>query len=422
MATVFISYASADEGVARGLKAFLDGEGVSTYFAPAHARSGQFVAALANEVMKARVVIVVASAATTDQTWVDEELTFARTHHKEIIPIVVGDYASIPAWLSFIIGPLQRYYYDSKSEQPFQRIGEALRLLKNRGRVISVLNMKGGVGKTILTANLSTAVHARDDLSTLLVDFDPQHNLTQLFFSLVRKEEFWEKKLSVASLLAEEDHAFPTEFPSLLSVSSGAASFELIPGTDQLLEFTLGLQDPIALERAKAAFKQRLGALRDRYRLILIDLNPAATFLTRCALESSDHVIVPVRPEQFSGVGLNLLAKLINYQRKSGFVPDMPGGFTTILNGVGDNQVAVADAGLDDRVRQNIAESLTLGRTLCPISLPKNRFLRATATSIPLNPLGVTAWYRPHSPTTLKELLYNAGRFAFDRAGVLHAP
>lgn len=421
MATVFISYANSDEGVALGLKTFLDHEGVSTYFAPAQTRSGKFVPVLAKEISEARVVIVIASAATTEQTWVDEELMYARAHHKEIIPIVVGDYASIPSWLSFIIGPLQRYFYDPGSNQPFRRIGEALRLLKDRGRIISVLNMKGGVGKTILTANLSTAVHARDGLSTLLVDFDPQHNLTQLFFSQSRKEEFWSKNLSVASLLDEEENAFPTEFPSLLSAAGGLAPFELIPGTDQLLEYTLGLQDPIALERAKAAFKQRLGALRDRYRVILIDLNPAATFLTRCALESSDHVIVPVRPEQFSGVGLNLLGKLVDYQKKSGYVPEIPEGFTTILNGMGDTEVAAGDLGLDERIRQGIALSPVWSRTLCPTGVPKNRFLRATAATIPLNPLGVTAWYRRYSSAALKELLYTTGRFAFDRAGVLHA-
>ena len=126
------------------------------------------------------------------------------------------------------------------------------------------------------------------------MDFDPQHNLTQLFFSQQRKEEFWKRNLSVATLLAEEDKVFPTGFASLLPASSGAAPLELIPGTDMLLEYTLGLQDPIALERAKAAFSQRLGALRDRYRVIVIDLNPAATFLTRCALE------VP-RPRYCSG-------------------------------------------------------------------------------------------------------------------------
>ncbi len=422
MATIFISYASADEKIALALKTFLEREGVSTYFAPVEARPGRFGKQLANEIQAAQAVVVVASAATTEETWVDEELAHARAHHKEIIPIIVGPYDNVPLWLRFLINPLQRYFFNSASERPFQRISEALRLLRNRGRIISVLNMRGGVGKTILTANLSTAVHARDNLPTLLVDFDPQHNLTQLFFSQQRKEEFWKRNLSVATLLAEEDKVFPTGFASLLPASSGAAPLELIPGTDMLLEYTLGLQDPIALERAKAAFSQRLGALRDRYRVIVIDLNPAATFLTRCALECSDHVIVPVRPEQFSPVGLNLLAKLIDYQKRSSQAPAIPEGFTTILNGVGDKEVASADAGVDDRIRRSIANFPTWGRTLCPTDLPKNRFLRASASTIPLDPIGVTAYYRRYSPSMLKELLYSVGRFAFDRAGVLHAP
>jgi len=411
MATVFVSYAGADSAFAAGVVDELHKAGIAAYFAPTDQRSGPFATKLAHEIQNARAVAVVVSHATTDSTWVSDEVHLARQLGKPLIPIVVGDFERAPAWLKLTMSALQRY------RTPADLV-KAVRGLAGRGRVISVLNMKGGVGKTILTANLSSAVWARDSLDTVLVDFDPQHNLTQLFLSRERKEAFWEKGVSVKSLLLETSS---TQLPSLSGGQPGAR-FDLVPGTDELLEYTLGLLPASEIEKAGEHFRRSLERLRDQYKVILIDLNPAATFLTRCALESSDHVLVPVRPEQFSALGLNLLKRLVEYHSSQPNFPRLPTDFTTVLNGVGERSLLSADSNIDETVRAHIQGSPHWRRTLCPTAIPSNGFLKAARTEkIPLLPLSVTAQYRRYAQRQLKEVLYGAGRWVFDRAGVEHA-
>ncbi|MCR6643445.1 MAG: ParA family protein [Terricaulis sp.] len=72
---------------------------------------------------------------------------------------------------------------DNASAETLGKITEAARGVRGQGRVIAMLNIKGGVGKTVLAANLFAAAHLADKRSISFIDLDPQHNLTQYFLS-----------------------------------------------------------------------------------------------------------------------------------------------------------------------------------------------------------------------------------------------
>ena len=73
--------------------------------------------------------------------------------------------------------------------------------------------------------------------------------------------------------------------------------------------------------------------MRARSDAVIIDSNPCATFLTRLAITSADHIVAPVRPEKYSLTGLNMLEHVVREVRGR---PLRPSEFSVLLNGVND--------------------------------------------------------------------------------------
>src|SRR5690606_13287133 len=81
------------------------------------------------------------------------------------------------------------------------QIVERARAANARGRVIAMLNIKGGVGKTVLAANLFAAAHLADKRSVSFIDLDPQHNLTQYFLSPGERNRVRDRNHSIYGIL-----------------------------------------------------------------------------------------------------------------------------------------------------------------------------------------------------------------------------
>ena len=176
--------------------------------------------------------------------------------------------------------------------------------------VIAIANDKGGVGKTTTTANLGAALAARDR-RVLLVDADPQANLSELFG--VDDEREPGPRL---------EDALTTELPT----APEPWSARRIPDTDELVELAGGVHILPCTERLADSVdalthvpegEYRLRALLDeyaqRYDYILIDTPPGAGALrtSTLALLAADWVIVPARPADFDVAGAIKLADRI---------------------------------------------------------------------------------------------------------------
>ena len=181
---------------------------------------------------------------------------------------------------------------------------------------VSIINMKGGVGKSTLAINL--AWHFADAYHwgkrVLVVDLDPQFNASQY---LIGVEEYKvirdQNKLTVYDLFEHNsdvlsgspDFDIKNATYKVNNYSDryivGVGRIDLLPSS---LELALSLRNP---SQKEGRFTKALSQIEDRYDLILIDCAPTESVLTTAAYLASDYLLVPVKPEYLSSIGLSLL-------------------------------------------------------------------------------------------------------------------
>lgn len=178
---------------------------------------------------------------------------------------------------------------------------------------VSLINMKGGVGKTTLAAQLALNCERRG-MRTLAVDLDPQANLSQ--FILTPQDyarHLIEQKPTIIQIF--DQYSPPTKkqtSPRLVDIRKLFIHGDelLLPNLDLLpsrLELSQTLKNPTGKERELLALA--LAQVADQYDLIIIDCAPTESILTQAAYHASRYVLVPVKPEFLATIGLPLLAR-----------------------------------------------------------------------------------------------------------------
>ncbi len=168
------------------------------------------------------------------------------------------------------------------------------------GKIIAVVNQKGGVGKTTTAVNLTAALKELG-LKVLLCDFDPQANATSGMGLDKRKIKHTVYNVVIGQCEAK-DAVLSTKYGDVLPSSAdlAGATVELI--NEQGREKKLG----VALE-----------TLRDKYDAIFIDCPPSLEMLTLNALCAADSILVPVQCEYYALEGLSdLMGTLRTVKRK----------------------------------------------------------------------------------------------------------
>ncbi len=164
-------------------------------------------------------------------------------------------------------------------------------------QIISVVNQKGGVGKTTTTINLGAAL-AELGRRVLLVDFDPQHSLSVGLNVNTRNIEGSIYNLMMDESTRIDDYLLKTSVPGM----------DMIPSHEDLAGAEGGLMNVIAREKV---LKRVLAPVVDYYDVILIDCQPSLGLLTVNALTASHSVIVPLECEYFALRGVALLVDII---------------------------------------------------------------------------------------------------------------
>jgi chromosome partitioning protein len=194
--------------------------------------------------------------------------------------------------------------------------------------VVAVLNLKGGVGKTTLAAHVFREVFSTKRISILLIDLDPQFNLSQQLLAESRyntlqaenkttlrlfepapTSDFFDVNMSAQE--PPEPNVLANRLRSLVLDPNKIIS--LIAGTFELTKFSF-IEDHAKLTHARNFFKRSISKARAMYDLVVLDLNPSSSFLTFCGLSVATDVLSPVRPDKFSVLGLNLVKRLIDHQ------------------------------------------------------------------------------------------------------------
>lgn len=169
--------------------------------------------------------------------------------------------------------------------------------------VISVLNLKGGVGKTTTTANLGAALAARG-FRVLLIDLDLQGSLTGMFLPDKEVDELVKSGCLLEDFLTA---SFDAEFPNILDYARPiglSRDSMLVPTTDNLSYAEMNLsvrwflrdsnRDPRLLLRRELQLKR----VTDRFDVVLLDCPPVLNVSCVNALAASDYVLVPVMPSK----------------------------------------------------------------------------------------------------------------------------
>lgn len=169
------------------------------------------------------------------------------------------------------------------------------------GKIVSVANQKGGVGKTTTTVNLA-AVCAKLGKKVLLVDMDPQGNATSGVGINKREVES-----SSYDLLAQPND------PSDLIIKTEFNNLDIIPASIDLAGAEVEM---VGLENRVMRIKDALDKLRGGYDFIFIDCPPSLGLITLNAFAASDSVIVPIQCEYYALEGLSQLISTIRQVKR----------------------------------------------------------------------------------------------------------
>jgi cellulose biosynthesis protein BcsQ len=193
---------------------------------------------------------------------------------------------------------------------------------ERRMPIISVLNLKGGVGKTTLTANLGAAL-SRRGWKVLLIDLDLQGSLTSLFLAEQDQAILDESRRFVGDFLAR---SFDAEYPNLLTYTQpvmaktgsslvGTADTLVYAETNLTVRWLLreGNRDPRFILRKELHLKR----ISNAFDIVLLDCPPLINICCVNALAASDSVLIPVMPSRATTDRVPvLLSRMLEFREK----------------------------------------------------------------------------------------------------------
>lgn len=177
--------------------------------------------------------------------------------------------------------------------------------MQKSAKIIAVCSQKGGVGKTTTTVCLGVNL-ARQGKKVLLVDFDPQGNLTK-GFGFRDKTAY---PYSIKDVLLNEVNGREIDPKSYVLHAEG---LDFIPANIDLAGADLMIAGTISRE---TLFKRFSDKVKEDYDEIIIDGNPALNLFTIDVLTAADSVIIPVQAEPYATDGLNDLLHTIDTTRR----------------------------------------------------------------------------------------------------------
>jgi len=218
---------------------------------------------------------------------------------------------------------------------PRRRLPRPSPLTAKKATIVSFINYKGGVGKTTTTYHIACALAYYHDKKVLMVDIDPQTNLTFLCVDYDSWKRFKTTNGTIATLYSKfrkrqtlDIHRVIWQAPIGRGRSTKIDNVDLIPCDLDLLGEDLGgtvLSSPTVPANVFQALKQGarsalrewfflqevLGPVVHKYDYVLIDCPPNLYLMTQNALVASDFYVITTIPEYLSVVGLTILQQKI---------------------------------------------------------------------------------------------------------------
>jgi len=168
-------------------------------------------------------------------------------------------------------------------------------------KILSLVNQKGGVGKTTSSVNIAVSMAAAE-IRTLLIDFDPQANATTGVSNLIKKNNHTIYDVLIRGTDINKA-LIPTQFTHL----------DVITSENDLVGAEIELVNVIAREYQ---LKSLLKKLKRKYEYIIVDCPPSLGLLTINALAASNAILIPIQCEYYALEGLGQLLNTIRLVQK----------------------------------------------------------------------------------------------------------
>jgi chromosome partitioning protein len=231
--------------------------------------------------------------------------------------------------------------------------GAAAGLEYRMRNVISVMNAKGGVGKSTLVLTMAETLSADHSKKVLVIDSDAHASISAMLASSGRCATIEEERRTfvdylIAAVLTATPVSWPTFVVSRVSDVNDARSIDLLHsgGRLTLLEREVSkLNKEAALRRAIRAF---LAEAREVYDIVMIDCAPGLSVLTECWLREAGFYLSPAKPDYISTRGLQFIRQFRQRDAELGFAENL--GVVISMK----DQTSLEDEEFDRWLRRNI--------------------------------------------------------------------
>lgn len=169
------------------------------------------------------------------------------------------------------------------------------------GKIISITNQKGGVGKTTSCVNLASYV-AASGKRVLMIDIDPQGNACSSLGVEPKKHDS-----TVYEVLLGEANITDATYKSVVK------NLDVVPSTVDLAGAEVDL---VYVDNRETVLKEALKDIKNNYDFIFIDCPPSLGLLTVNALTASDTILIPIQCEYLAMVGLGQLMNTVRLVKK----------------------------------------------------------------------------------------------------------
>ncbi|MCD1588663.1 AAA family ATPase [Halomonas sp. IOP_14] len=236
-------------------------------------------------------------------------------------------------------------------------------------KVVSLINMKGGVAKTTLAINMADCLASRHQKRVLLIDVDPQFNATQClvapedYMGHLRKDGdtilkvFDRNSRIVPSAVASRDKLKPKNLEDI-EVLSIKNNFDLLPGNLELYRLEMAPGDG-----RENRLKNYLAKVEDKYDYVVIDTPPTPSVWMTSALIASQYYVIPVKADPISLTGIDLLRSIIDEKKENFDLSLSCAGLVLTLT--------ESNTKVYQNAKMNLERDKYWKRYLYPVSLPK---------------------------------------------------
>jgi len=187
-------------------------------------------------------------------------------------------------------------------------------------KVISFINMKGGVGKSTLATNVADYLATREEKRVLFIDIDPQFNATQCLMTTSQYVEHKEADLDTVCQIfrGRKVNIKTTSGPKIdegkifedIEPVSIKDNLSLIPGDLGLYRIEMKSGDGVEFK-----LSNYLEVVEDDYDYVIIDTPPTPSVWMSSALIASQYYVIPIKPDPLSVTGIDLLESIISEKR-----------------------------------------------------------------------------------------------------------